>query len=35
MTDPECDCGTTYEEEDGMLIHFEDCAIFRDKLILW
>lgn len=35
MTDPECNCGTTYEEEDGSVIHFEDCALIQDRLVNW
>lgn len=36
MRDPDiCDCGTTYEEEDGTIIHFEDCALIQSKLVIW
>lgn len=34
MYGDECTCGTTYEEEDGAVIHYEDCALIR-TLVEW
>lgn len=29
-----CDCGSMYDE-DGIIIHFEDCALIQKRLVEW
>lgn len=38
MNDVECNCGSTYDEEvNGEIrtIHFEDCALISERLVVW
>ena len=32
MPEPKCDCGSLYEDEDGHVIHYEECAVIRYRL---